>query len=80
MGILGFYPAERTKKCQAPIKSAQPFLAPELQTRNYMDITLFLIFSHRESAGVATLTFPWFYWHFPLSKKSSRRSKDAVVL
>ena len=30
MGMGGF-PAERTKKCQAPIKLAQPFPAPELR-------------------------------------------------
>ena len=30
MGI-GVFPAERTKKCQVPIKLAQPFPAPELR-------------------------------------------------
>ena len=28
---MGLFPAERTKKCQAPIKLAQPFPAPELR-------------------------------------------------
>ena len=28
-------PAERTKKCQAPIKLAQPFLAPELRAEKF---------------------------------------------
>ena len=42
MGMGGF-PAERTKKCQAPIKSGQPFPAPELQAEIVMDTTPFLI-------------------------------------
>ena len=29
------FPAERTKKCQAPIKLARPFPAPELRAENY---------------------------------------------
>ena len=41
MGMGGF-PAERTQKCQAPIKLAQPFPAPEFAGGNFMDITLFL--------------------------------------
>ena len=32
----GGFPGERTKKCQAPTKLAQPFLAPEFhQPRNH---------------------------------------------
>ena len=39
---MGF-PAERTQKCQAPIKSAQPFPGPRTTGGNFMDIKLFLI-------------------------------------
>ena len=37
------FPAERTKKCQAPIKLAQPFPAPELRAE-IMDMRIFLIY------------------------------------
>ena len=39
---MGF-PAERAHFCQAPIKLAQPFPAPESQTNNFTDTRIFLI-------------------------------------
>ena len=70
----GGLPAERTTKCQAPIKLAQPFPAPELQTEIlWTSCFCFLRFaritkirvanlpdSRRESPGhLSSRTLPW---------------------
>ena len=49
---MGGFPAERTEKCQAPIKLAQPFPAPESQAE-----TLQTLLGFSDQNKVQTLLF-----------------------